>query len=404
MAPLAGLNATFAGAMAQPGSIAFLSQSGALCTAILDWSSRERVGFSAFVSTGSMLDVGWGDLIDYLGGDPRTRAILMYMESVGDARKFLSAAREVALTKPIIVLKAGRTEQAARAACSHTGALTGSDEVLDAALGRCGVLRVRRISDLFYMADVLAKQHRPNGPRLAIVTNAGGPGVLATDALIAEGGELAELSVETMAELDKILPPHWSRHNPIDIIGDAPPSRYAKALEIVSRDPGVDGLLVSLAPQGMTSPSEVAEFVAPFAKTEGKPVLASFMGAASVARADEILRASGIPAFSFPDTAARAFAYMWHYSDNLRALYETPELAEASVNREAAAALLEAARAERRTLLAEHESKQLLAAYAIPVARTELAKTEEQAIELAREIGFPAVVKLHSRRSRTRPT
>ena len=397
MAPLAGLNATFAGAMANPGSIAFLSQSGALCTAILDWSLRERVGFSAFVSTGSMLDVGWGDLIDYLGGDPRTRAILMYMESVGDARAFLSAAREVALTKPIIVLKAGRTEQAARAASSHTGALTGSDEVLDAALHRCGVLRVRRISDLFYMADVLAKQPRPKGPRLAIVTNAGGPGVLATDALIAEGGELAELTLETMAELHKILPPHWSRHNPIDIIGDAPSSRYAKTLEIVSRDPGVDGLLVSLSPQGMTSPSEVAERVAPFAKTEGKPTLASFMGGAAVARADEILRASGIPAFRFPDTAARAFAYMCHYSDNLRALYETPELAEASVDREAVTAILAAARAEGRALLTEYESKALLAAYAIPVTRTELAKTEDQAIELAREIGFPIVVKLHSR-------
>ncbi len=194
MAPLAGLNATFAATSARPGSIGFLSQSGALCTAILDWSLREMVGFSAFVSTGSMLDIGWGELIDYLGDDPNTRAILMYMESVGDARSFLSAAREVALTKPIIVIKAGRTEQAARAASSHTGALTGSDEVLDAALRRCGVLRVRRISDLFYMAEVLSKQPRPKGPRLAIVTNAGGPGVLATDALIGEGAELAELS------------------------------------------------------------------------------------------------------------------------------------------------------------------------------------------------------------------
>jgi acetyltransferase len=224
MSPLSGLNATFAGSMAQPGSIAFLSQSGALCTSILDWSIREHIGFSAFVSTGSMLDVGWGDLIGYLGEDPRTRAILMYMESIGDARSFLSAAREVALTKPIIVIKAGRSEQAARAAASHTGALTGSDEVLDAALRRSGVLRVNRISDLFYMADVLAKQPRPRGPRLVIVTNAGGPGVIATDALTAEGGELAEISAETIAQLDGILPRHWSRHNPIDILGDAPRS------------------------------------------------------------------------------------------------------------------------------------------------------------------------------------
>jgi acetyltransferase len=396
MAPWAGLNATFAAAAARTGSIGFLSQSGALCTAILDWSMREMVGFSAFVSTGSMLDIGWGELIDYLGDDPHTRAILVYMESVGDARSLLSAAREVALTKPIVVIKAGRTEQAARAASSHTGALTGSDAVLDVALQRCGVLRVRRISDLFYMAEVLAKQPRPKGPRLAIVTNAGGPGVLATDALIGEGAELAELSAETMAGLDSILPPHWSRHNPIDIIGDASPERFAQTLEIVQRDRGVDGLLVTLAPQGMTNPTEVAERIKTFAAIEGKPILASFMGGASVAGAEEILNAAGIPTFPFPDTAAGAFAYMWHYSDNLRALYETPELVESAVDRKAAAAVLEAARAEGRVLLTEQESKRLLAAYAIPVTRTEFAGTEDQAAKLAAEIGFPVVLKLHS--------
>ncbi|HEX5431611.1 MAG TPA: acetate--CoA ligase family protein, partial [Bryobacteraceae bacterium] len=397
MAPLTGLNATFAGAMARPGSVGFLSQSGALCTAILDWSLREMAGFSAFVSTGSMLDIGWGDLIDYLGDDPNTRAILMYMESVGDARKFLSAAREVALTKPIIILKAGRTNQAARAASSHTGALTGSDEVLDAAFRRCGVLRVRRISDLFYMADVLAKQPRPNGPRLVIVTNAGGPGVLATDALIAEGAELAELSAETIAALDRILPAHWSRHNPIDIIGDAPPERFAQTLEIVKADPGADGLLVSLAPQGMTNPSEVAERIQPFSKIPGKPILASWMGGASVRRAEELLNAAGVPTFPFPDSASRAFAYMWQYSENLRALYETPELTETSVDRKAADGVLQAAQAERRLLLTEQESKRLLAAYAIPVIRTEIAECEDRAGELAAEIGFPVVLKLHSR-------
>ncbi len=397
MAPPVGLNATFAGLMARPGSIGFLSQSGALCTAILDWSLRELVGFSAFVSTGSMLDIGWGDLIDYLGDDPKTRAILMYMESVGDARAFLSAAREVALTKPIIVIKAGRTDQAARAASSHTGALTGSDEVLDAALRRSGVLRVRRISDLFYMAEVLAKQPRPKGPRLVIVTNAGGPGVLATDALIDEGGELAELSAETIAALDRILPPHWSHHNPVDILGDALPERFAETLEIVKRDPGVDGLLITTAPQGMTSPTEVAERIRPFANIDEKPVLASFMGGASVARAEEVLNAAGIPTFPFPDTAARAFCYMWHYSENLRALYETPELTEASVDRKAADAVLQAARAENRALLSEQESKRILAAYAIPVTRTELAQSEDAAAQLAREIGFPVVLKLHSR-------
>ncbi len=396
MNPPARLNATFAGSMARPGSVAFVSQSGALCTTILDWSLREMVGFSAFVSTGSMLDVGWGDLIDYLGDDPHTHAILIYMESVGEARSFLSAAREVALTKPIILIKAGRTEQAARAASSHTGALTGSDEVLDAALRRCGVLRVRRISDLFYMADVLAKQPQPKGPRLAIVTNAGGPGVLATDALIDEGAQLAELSAGTIAALDQKLPRHWSRQNPIDIIGDAPPERFAQTLEIVKSDPGVDGLLVTLSPQGMTDPAEVATRIQSFAQMDGKPILASWMGGASVAQGIEILNAAGIPTFPYPDSAARAFSYMWQYSENLRALYETPEPMAAAADRQTVASILDRARAEGRVLLTEQESKCLLASYAIPVTRTEIAATEDQAVRLAAEIGFPVVLKLHS--------
>src|SRR2546423_2531452 len=214
--PLIGLNATFAQDIARAGNVAFISQSGALLTAILDWSFREAVGFSGFVSTGSMLDVDWGDLIYYFGDDPNTRAILLYIEAINNARSFLSAAREVALSKPIIVIKAGRTEAASKAAASHTGALTGSDDVLDAAFRRCGVLRVDRIADLFYMAEALDKQPRPRGPRLTILTNAGGPSVLATDARLAEGGTLAELAPETVASLNGVLPPHWSHQNPID--------------------------------------------------------------------------------------------------------------------------------------------------------------------------------------------
>jgi acetyltransferase len=210
MSPLTGLNATFAGAMARPGNVGFISQSGALCTAVLDWSLQEMVGFSNFISIGSMVDVSWGDLIDYLGDDPRTRSIVIYMESIGDARLFLSAAREVALTKPIIVIKAGRTEAAAKAAASHTGALTGSDEILDAAFRRSGVLRVNNIADLFYMAEVLSKQPRPKGPRLTVVTNAGGPGVLAVDALISSGGQVADLSPQSHDALNSLLPRHWS--------------------------------------------------------------------------------------------------------------------------------------------------------------------------------------------------
>ena len=259
MNPTIGLNATFAKAMPQKGSVAFLSQSGALQTAILDWSQREQVGFSAIVSTGSMLDVGWGDLIYYFGDDPHTKSILLYMESVGDARSFLSAAREIALSKPIIVIKAGRSEAASRAAASHTGALTGSDDVLEAAFRRCGVLRVQNIADLFYMAEVLSKQPRPRGPHLTIVTNAGGPGVLATDALMATGGQLTVLSSESLNRLDSFLSSHWSHSNPVDVLADADAERFVKAVEIVSKDPASDGLLAVIAPQGHADPTQVAE-------------------------------------------------------------------------------------------------------------------------------------------------
>src|SRR5215469_10200218 len=326
MNPISGLNATFASNIARPGNVAFISQSGALCTAILDWAQKEMVGFSAFVSVGSMLDVDWGDLIDYLGNDPRTQSIVMYMESVGDARSFLSAAREVSLNKPIIVIKAGRTEAAAQAAASHTGALTGSDEVLDAAFRRCGVLRVQTIADLFYMAEVLAKQPRPKGPRLAIVTNAGGPGVLAADGLLSHGGQLAELTEKSMQELNRLLPPHWSHDNPIDILGDASPEKYAKVVEIAAHDPNADGLLAVICPQGMAEPTQTAEHLKAYAQSTGKPVIASWMGGAAVAAGVDILNRAGVPTFPFPDTAARVFQYMWRYSYNLRGLYETPVL------------------------------------------------------------------------------
>src|SRR6201993_215133 len=252
MIPGQRLNATFAKTMALPGNVAFISQSGALCTSVLDWSLREKVGFSAFLSVGSMLDVGWGDLIYYLADDPDTRSILIYMESIGDARAFLSAAREVALRKPIIVIKVGRSEAAAHAIACHTGTLAGSDDVLKAAFRRIGVLRVGTISDLFNMAEVLSRQPRPQGPRLAIVTNAGGPGVLATDMLVGEGGEIARLSEESFRKLNEVLPAHWSRSNPVDILGDAKADRFSKAVEIVSSDSDNDGVLVILTPQAMT--------------------------------------------------------------------------------------------------------------------------------------------------------
>ena len=332
MSPHHMLNATFASAMARPGHLGFISQSGALCTAILDWSQREMVGFSAFVSVGSMLDVGWGDLIQYLGDDPRTRSIVLYMESVGDARSFLSAAREVALSKPIIVIKPGRTAAAAKAAASHTGALTGQDDVLDAAFRRCGVLRVDTIAELFYLAEALDKQPRPRGPHLAIVTNAGGPAVLATDALLMGGGELAELSSSTLAQLDAFLPPHWSHQNPIDILGDASPDRYAQAVDLAIQDPGTDGTLVVLAPQAMTDPAAVAERLAALPKSQTKPLIASWMGGVDVASGEAILNQAAIPAYPYPDSAARVFQLMWRYSANLQALYETPAALEMDIS------------------------------------------------------------------------
>jgi acetyltransferase len=401
MNPLTGLNATFAKGMARPGNVAFISQSGALLTAVLDWSFRELVGFSAIVSTGSMLDVGWGDLIDYLGNDPRTQSIVVYMESVGDARGFLSAAREVALSKPIIVIKAGRTEQAAKAAASHTGSLTGSDEVLNAAFRRTGVLRVDSIAEVFDMAEVLSRQPRPNGPRLTILTNAGGPGVLATDALITAGGELATLSAQTHAELNAFLPQHWSRNNPVDILGDAGPDRYAKALEVAAKDPNADGLLVVLTPQDMTDPTQTAQALAKYAKIEGKPVLASWMGGPGVEAGVDILNRANIPTFAYPDRAAKAFYYLWRYAYSLRGIYETPAVGLSDEDQaralDAGQRIVDAARAAGRTLLDEVESKRLLAAYGIPTTPTEVAADAEAAVSLAESMRYPVVLKIFSR-------
>ncbi|MBA2691267.1 MAG: bifunctional acetate--CoA ligase family protein/GNAT family N-acetyltransferase [Rubrobacter sp.] len=398
MAPNTGLNATFAGAMAKPGSVGFLSQSGALLTAILDRSFRENIGFSAFVSVGSMMDVGWGDLIYYLGDDPKTHSIVVYMESIGDARSFLSAAREVALTKPIIVIKPGRTEAASQAAASHTGSLTGSDEVLDAAFRRSGVLRVNTISELFNMAEVLSKQPRPKGPRLTVVTNAGGPGVIATDTLISNGGELSEISPETMGKLNDFLPAPWSHNNPIDILGDAGPERYAKTLETAAKDPESDGLLVVLTPQDMTDPTATADALAPYARSTGKPVLASWMGGSGIAAGTSILNGAGIPTFDYPDTAAGAFTNMWRYTDNLRGIYQTPQLAagDDEIDRDRAEGLVSEAHGSGRTLLTEYESKELLGAYGIPTVETRVAKSADEAAKHAEDIGYPVVVKLHS--------
>lgn len=402
MNPLHGLNATFARGMALPGHVAFISQSGAMCTAVLDWSFREKIGFSAFVSIGSMADVNWGTLIDYLGSDPHTHSLLLYMETVGEARSFLTAAREVALEKPIIVIKAGRSQAAAKAAASHTGSLAGSDDVFDAALERVGVLRVNSISELFSMASVLSRQPRPRGPNLTIVTNAGGPAVLATDATVLNGAQLTALEAHTVQQLDRCLPEAWSHSNPVDILGDASADRYAKALDAVAHDEHTDGVLVVLSPQDVTDPKGTAQSIAACACPPDKPLLTSWMGGDSVSEGIKILNGANIPVFEYPDDAAKTFAMMWRYSQNIRSLYETPTVGRREpVDQEEseqakAQLLLEQVLGSGRTLLTEAESKQLLACYDIPVVQTVVAQTKEAAVAVAEKMGFPVVLKLCS--------
>lgn len=406
MNPVYGLNATFARGMALPGNLAFISQSGAMCTAVLDWSLQKRVGFSAFVSIGSMADVNWGTLIDYLGSDPHTQSLLLYMETVGDARSFMTAAREVALEKPIIIIKAGRSQAAAKAAASHTGSLAGSDEVFDAALERIGVLRVNSIGELFNMASVLAKQPRPKGPNLTIITNAGGPGVLATDAVVFNKAELTPLSSETIETLDQVLPPAWSHSNPVDILGDADAERYAKSIDILMKDSLSDGLLVILSPQDMTDATATAASIKQLSQNSDKPLIASWMGGESVREGAEILSQAKIPVFEYPDDAAKTFANMWRYSRNLQSLYEMPAINQSILDEEETFALageplhvkqiIQEVQREGRTLLNEFESKQVLEDYHIPVVKTLIAHTSEEATQLAEQLGFPVVLKLFS--------
>jgi acetyltransferase len=398
MNPHAGLNATFAKGMALPGQIAFISQSGAMCTAVLDWSLQEKIGFSAFVSIGSMADVDWGTLIDYLGNDPSTKSLLLYMETVGDARSFMTAARAVALEKPIIVIKAGRSQAAAIAAASHTGSLSGSDEVFDAALERIGVLRVDSIAELFSMASVLARQPLPKGPRLTIVTNAGGPAVLATDAAVLNQAKLGSLSPSLIDKLDSFLPAAWSHSNPIDILGDATPERYEKTLEALQEEEETEGILVILSPQDMTNPEETARRTAHFSQSK-KPLLASWMGGKSVEEGAGLLAKAGVPVFAYPDDAAKTFAKMWHYHRELQWLYETPTagLDEERSPAKFAQEIIGEAKEEGRTLLDEVESKRLVELYGIPIVKTHIAKTSEEAALQAEAIGYPVVLKLFSK-------
>ena len=396
--PSTKLNASFAGEMALPGNIAFISQSGALCTAILDWARSQKVGFSHFVSIGSMIDVGFHDLIDYFGNDPNTSSILIYMESLTDARRFLSAARAYSRNKPIIVLKVGKSSQGAKAALSHTGSLAGNDSVYGAAFKRSGVIRVNTIKDLFNCAETLANQRRPIGKRLTIITNAGGPGVIATDALVEHKGELASLSPDTIHTLNSAMPANWSHGNPVDVLGDAGPDRYRTAVQSCLDDPNVDGVLVILTPQSMTDPEQTARDLVSVENHSKKTILASWMGAGYVDRGVKILEDGRIPVFDTPEDAVSCFMYMHSYSDNLSSLYETPSTiphAFQPKNKENQE-LMENVINEGRDVLSEAEAKIFLPNYGIPISNNGIAHNRDEAAEIAKGIGFPVAMKILS--------
>jgi len=399
--PAIRLNGTFLSKVPKPGTVAFLSQSGALGSAILDTAIHENIGFSTFVSVGSMIDVDFGDLIDYFGSDPHTRSILMYIEGITNARRFMSAARHFARTKPIVVVKAGRFRESAKAVASHTGSLSGEDEIYDAAFKRAGIVRVEEISDLFNAAEVLSTQPLPMGPRLAIITNAGGPGVMTTDALLARGGKIAELSAKTMERLNAALPPFWSHGNPIDLIGDAGPERYRAALEACLDDDGVDGILILLTVQAMINPLSVAEAVVDVLQSktyQNKTILASFMGRSRVGEANTYFALHNIPTYESPEMAVRTYLTMYQYRRNIELLYETPE--ELSVDsappRRPINVILQKAAQEGREVLTEEEAKRVLKYYGFPVVETETAATAEEALAKARHFGFPVVLKILS--------
>jgi acetyltransferase len=397
--PAIGLNATFAPSMPETGRVAFISQSAAMGSAILDWAAEKNVGFSHFVSVGNMADIGFDHLIDYFGSDNRTACILIYMESLVNARKFMSAARAFARSKPIVILKAGRSKEGARATFSHTGSMAGNDAVYDAAFHRAGVIRVATVQQLFDCASALSMQPLPTNNRLAIVTNAGGPAILATDWLMQRGGAIASLQPTALAELDKIMPAAWSRSNPVDVLGDATPELYRAALKTCLHDPGVDAVLCILTAQNMTDPTAFAEVVVEESKKmKSKPVYAAWMGMRTVGAGRRYLEEHKIPWFPFPERAVEVFMKMVNYRDTLELLYETPpDLSlELGFQREAARKIVEKIRKKNRTELNESESKQLLACYGIPVNSGKTAQTEDEAAAYALEMGLPVVMKIES--------
>jgi acetyltransferase len=398
MVPNSRLNASFAAGMAKPGRVAFISQSGALCTSILDWSLAEGIGFSYFISIGNALNVKVGDLIDYLAEDATTDSIVLYLESVREARRFMSAARAFTRTKPIVVYKAGRFAESAQAAASHTGAMAGVDAVYEAAFQRAGMVRIYRAEDMFDCAELLARHRTPAGPRLAVITNAGGPGVMAADELLEHHGQLTKLSGQTIDQLSAVLPAHWSHQNPVDVLGDARPERFSRALEIVVADSNVDGVLILLTPQAMTDPMGTAIRVAEISATTRQPILAAWMGGHAVESGRQILNQAGIPTYDSPDRAVRAFMHLVAYRRNREILYETPRQVplNGSVNTQSVRVQIQDVLASGRNTLTEIESKAVLSAFGIPTTVPQFAYSAESAVQVAREIGYPIVMKIHS--------
>ncbi|HYP67130.1 MAG TPA: bifunctional acetate--CoA ligase family protein/GNAT family N-acetyltransferase [Thiobacillaceae bacterium] len=398
MRPAIGLNVTFSKSAAKPGNLALISQSGALCTAILDWAHPNDVGFSSIISMGAAADVGFGETLDYLVSDPQTESILLYVEGIRNARSFMSALRAAARIKPVIVVKAGRHETGSRAALSHTGALVGSDDVFDAALRRAGVVRVKNIVQLFAAAKALSTRFRPTGNRLAIVTNGGGPGVMASDRAADMGVALAALSDDTTRQLNEILPPTWSHANPVDIVGDATAERFQRSVRCCMNDPGVDGVLVILTPQAMAQPLEVANAIIAVAGEFDKPLLACWMGEVLVAAGRRALAQTRIPVLRTPEPAVEVFSLISAYYQNQKLLMQTPgPLSHQNPpDVEGARLLIDGALSERRTVLSEMESKAVLAAFQIPIANSMVARSPNEALLLAEELGMPVVMKINS--------
>lgn len=399
MRPSAGLDATFLDTPAPPGGLALVSQSGALCTAILDWAKPHQLGFSTVVSLGNATDIDFGDVLDYLAADYRTTAILLYIEGIHDARAFMSGLRTAARAKPVIVLKVGRHAKGSQAASTHTGAMIGSDDVFDAALERAGVVRAMTFGQLFAAAEILAGGKKVGGNRLAIITNGGGPGVLATDRAEDLGVEVAQLGEETVKELDKTLPTNWSHNNPIDLQGDAPSEKYGDAVSICLKDPNIDGILTLLTPLAMSDPLESAKAVIEAAKDrKGKPVLACWMGETRIREARELLAASHIPSFITPERAVEAFAYLSRHSRNQKLLLQTPgPLSDArEPDIEGVRLIMEAALAEGRNMLSDMESKAILRAFHIPCTPTLEARSPTEALVAAETVGFPVAMKINS--------